>query len=263
MNGGVVKNNSLKRERRFRQFQIEKFDRRRSVPCVSMTVDIDVTRLQERRRLLNRGVAEGDRISVTHVLVKAASIALTEFPVLYGLFDGRKVIPSPQIRINLPVSEDNHVEYVIVRSPDSKSVQEIATEIRNGAVKIRSGVGEFYQGLKLLFWMPRCLRKLLTNFMPIGIRLAYNNYGNFPITNFGSFGVKNGTPVLSSPMIAVLCCGMIQLEPLTLKDGGQASKEILPVTLVFDHRPIDGAYGGRFLSRLKQLMESEVDTIFG
>ena len=119
---------------------------------------------------------------------------------------------------------------------------------------------EYQDALPELF-VPNVLT-VLTNFMPIGIRLAYNRYGNFPITNFGSFGVKNGTPILSSPMIAVLCCGMIQSEPVTSKDGGLASKEILPVTLVFDHRPIDGAYGGRFLSRLKNVMESEIDTVF-
>lgn len=248
----------LKREQLFRKFQIEKYDRGRSVPCVSMTVDIDVTKVQERRRSHNRGVTEADRITLTHVLIKSVSMALTEYPILYSLFNGKRVIPSKQIRINLPVADENHVEYLIVRSPEAKTLREISALVQEGTEKVRQGEGDFYQRLKVLFRLPRFVRKFVTSFMPLAVRLAYKSYGNFPITNFGSFGVKNGTPVLSTPMIGVLCFGMIQSAPPT---GGEPT-EVLPVTLVFDHRPIDGAYGGNFLVRLKALLESELDSIF-
>lgn len=246
-------NNAVEREKLFRQFQVEKFGRSRSVPGVSMTIDIAITGIQQRRKSYNSGVAEADRITLTHVLVKSVSMALIEFPDLYGLFNGSRVVPSKQIRINLPIAENNHVEYLIIRSPESKRLHEIAKEVREGTSKVREGVGDFYLRLKMLFRLPRCLRRFVTNFTPLSVRLAYKSYGNFPITNFGSFGVKNGTPVLSTPMIGVLCVGMIQTMELT---------EVLPVTLVFDHRPIDGAYGGRFLNRLKVLMEAEVDSVF-
>lgn len=248
----------LEREQLFRKFQIEKYDRGRSVPCVSMTVDIDVRKIQERRRSHNHGMTESDRITLTHVLIKSVSMALTEFPILYGLFNGKRVIPSKQIRINLPVAEENHVEYLIVRSPETKTLQEISALVHEGTEKVRKGEGDFYQRLKVLFRLPRFVRRFVTGFMPLAVRLAYKSYGNFPITNFGSFGVKNGTPVLSTPMIGVLCFGMIQ----SISQAAGEATEILPVTLVFDHRPIDGAYGGKFLARLKTLMESEVDSIF-
>jgi pyruvate/2-oxoglutarate dehydrogenase complex dihydrolipoamide acyltransferase (E2) component len=257
-----VHDDAQERERLFRLFQIEKYHRRRAVPSVSLTIDIDVTDLQARRRQLNAGVAESHRVTLTHLLIKVVSLALMDFPILYSLFNGRRIVPSKQIRINIPVAADNHVEYVIVKGPDTKSIREITEEVRAGADKVRLGVGDFYLRLKALFRFPRFLRLAITNFMPLATRLAYKSYGNFPITNFGSFGVKNGTPVLSTPMIAVLCCGMIQTGTRVRSDGTTEPTEILPVTLVFDHRPIDGAYGGNFLVRLKKLMEAPPADIF-
>lgn len=262
MGSQTSNNNAVAREKLFRQFQVEKFGRSRSVPSVSMTIDIVLTRIQQRRRAYNSGAAEADRITLTHVLIKSVSMALVEFPDLYGLFNGSRVVPSKQIRINLPIAEGHHVEYLVIKSPESKGLQEIAREVREGTSKIRAGAGDFYLGLKTLFRFPRMVRRFVTHFMPLSVRLAYKSYGNFPITNFGSFGVKNGIPVLSTPMIGVLCVGMIQSVSTHPDGNGSELSEVLPVTLVFDHRPIDGAYGGQFLNRLKALMESEVDSVF-
>lgn len=76
------------------------------------------------------------------------------------------------------------------------------------------------------------------------------HYGNFPLTNFGSFGVKNGVPVISSPVIGALCAGMAQ------------EHGILPLTLVFDHRSVDGAYGGGFPCALKRSLERDPESLF-
>src|ERR1700690_2857643 len=125
-----------------------------------------------------------------------------------------------------------------------KILKEISDEVKSEVENISNGRGTFYLSLKRLFMLPAFVRSIVTSIPSVRRKSAYKSYGNFPITNFGSFGIKNGVPVISSPMIGVLCLGAIQ-----------KTSDILPVTLVFDHRPIDGAYGGKFLNCLKALIE--------
>ena len=253
---------SIKRENLFRMFQVEKFNRRRSVPCVSMMIDIDIGRLEEARSSHNGGLQKNESITLTHVLIKAVSLALKDYPMLYGYFCGGKVILSEKIKINVPVSEGNHVEYVVIESPECKSLSDIASEVREEVKRIRSGTGTFYLVLKRLFALPRLFRFIASNVPSISIRNTYRNYGNFPITNFGSFGAKIGIPAISAPIIGVLCLGMIQR--VSSENAGKMpnAAAILPVTMVFDHRPIDGAYCGRFLKSLKDLVEGNADDLF-
>ena len=247
----------IEREKLFRKFQIEKFKRNRSVPCVSMTIDICVEKLLEERLIYNNSIKKEDKITLTHVLIKAVSKALKQFPDLYGYFDGEKVISSEIIKINLPVAEGNHVEYVVLENPNTKSLKEISDEVKFEVENISNDRGTFYLSLKKLFMLPAFVRSIVTSIPSVCIKSAYKSYGNFPITNFGSFGIKNGVPIISSPMIGLLCLGAIQKtsDELTICN-------ILPVTLVFDHRPIDGAYGGKFLNCLKELIENRTHELF-
>ena len=98
---------------------------------------------------------------------------------------------------------------------------------------------------------PSILRKAVNSIPAVRIRNFNEHYGNFPITNFGSFGVETGVPVIASPAIAVLCVGAVK--------NGTA---VLPLTLVFDHRCLDGAMGGAFLSALKNTIENESAAVF-
>jgi len=253
---------SIKRENLFRMFQVEKFSRKKSVPCVSIMMDINIGRLEEVRRTYNKELLKNEAVTLTHVLIKAVSLALKDFPLLYGYFDGEKVILSEKIKINLPVSEGNHVEYVVIESPESKSLPDILSEVREEVKRIRSGTGTFHLVLKKLFTLPKLFRYLASNVPFISIRNTYRNYGNFPITNFGSFGAKIGIPIISAPIIGVLCLGMIQRVSSENMGKMPNSATILPITMVFDHRPIDGAYCGRFLNSLKCLVESNTDSLF-
>src|ERR1700689_2374785 len=97
MNSESLVENSIKRDNLFRMFQIEKFNRKRTVPCVSMTIDIDISKLQEIKDSYNSGASKNEGITLTHVLIRAVAIALKEFPTLYAYFDGSKVIASEKI----------------------------------------------------------------------------------------------------------------------------------------------------------------------
>jgi len=242
--------NGDQRDRFFRQFQKEKFDPRNAVPAVSMTVSADIRALQVARKSYNEALS-GNGVSLTHALVKAAGVALRDFPEIYSAFDGSRIVYSANVRINLPVAEQNHVEYVLIDSPESKSVAEIGAIVRDEIARIRAGRGRFYEVLCKGRKVPSILRKAISSIPDVRIRNFNAYYGNFPITNFGSFGVETGVPVIASPAIAALCVGA----------AGQGST-LLPLTLVFDHRCVDGARGGAFLGALKKLLEKESAALF-
>jgi len=239
-------NNMEIKEKLFRQFQIDKFSLKKSVPTVSMTVDIYIDKLQQKRALMNSTLEKENKITLTHCFIKAVGEALYEFPELYSYFNGKKAIRNSSIKINLPVAEKNHVEYVVIENPHALPLENIVTQVTKEIKNIRNNTGKFYKEIIKLYKLPRFLRYFIHNNLNICIKTAAKNYGNFPLTNFGSFGVKNGTPVLSGPIVAALCIGSIE----TIN-----SKQIIPITLVFDHRPIDGAYGGKFLNMLKDKVE--------
>jgi pyruvate/2-oxoglutarate dehydrogenase complex dihydrolipoamide acyltransferase (E2) component len=234
----------------FRSFQARKFDRKRVVPAVSMTVDADIGKLESIRGAGNEGLSKGESVSLTHVLIKATAIALKDFPLLFGAFDGRKVVRADTLKINLPVAEGCHVEYVVIESPERKTLGRIASEVKEEIARIRGGTGTFYGRLRKSMKVPLFARKLIDSIPGARIKSLNRHYGNFPLTNFGSFGVKNGVPVISSPVIAALCTGMTQ------------EHAILPLTLVFDHRCVDGAYGGGFLRALKRSLERDPESLF-
>jgi len=231
----------------FRKFQIDKFNPKKSVPTVSMTIDIQMENAQTQINIINSNSENNDKITITHFVIKVVGETLMDFPFLYSYFDGKRMVNNDVLKLNIPVAENNHVEYVVIESPEKKDLKEISIEVRKEVANIRNNCGKFYNSVKKLYSLPSFIRLFVHKNMKISIRSAYKHYGNFPITNFGSFGVKNGTPILSSPIVAALCIGSIEKN----------SKPIMPVTLVFDHRPIDGAYGGRFLKKLKNNLEAE------
>ena len=79
---------------------------------------------------------------------------------------------------------------------------------------------------------------------------------SFTISNFGSVGIEFGTPVINYPEVAILGVGTIEKKPVVLKDNTIGIASILPLSLTIDHRVIDGADGGRFLMKLKTLLET-------
>lgn len=235
------------RDRLFRGFQRRKFNPKRSVPSVSMAITADVSSLLAARAEHNAAPGHTVKVTLTHLIIKAVGLSLVGRPTFYSAFHRGEIVPADSIRINVPVADGNHVEYVVIDSPQSKSIDEIALFVANEVALIREGKGLFCSRLREGLRMPRALRAALGLSSKLYLREFNEAYGNFPVTNFGSFGVESGIPVIASPIISALCIGKASSAP----------EQGLPLTLVFDHRCIDGAEGGRFLGALKQCLENE------
>ena len=100
----------------------------------------------------------------------------------------------------------------------------------------------------------RLLEKLNQNFY---LKSINEHYGNFPVSNFGSFHIPNGILALSKPVVAGLCIGEMNTF-LKMKEKEIVTVEYIPLTLSFDHRVVDGAYAGNFLNDLKNLLEINI-----
>ncbi|MBX4180558.1 MAG: 2-oxo acid dehydrogenase subunit E2, partial ['Prunus persica' phytoplasma PP2] len=79
--------------------------------------------------------------------------------------------------------------------------------------------------------------------------------GTFTITNFGSIDITYGTPVINYPELAILGVGKITKKPV-IENSQIVIADMLPLSLAIDHRIIDGADGGRFLKRVKELLNT-------
>jgi 2-oxoglutarate dehydrogenase E2 component (dihydrolipoamide succinyltransferase) len=83
--------------------------------------------------------------------------------------------------------------------------------------------------------------------------------GTFTITNFGTFNNLSGTPIINQPQVAILGTGAVRKMPAVIEtpDGDViAIRQIIILSLSYDHRAIDGALAGKFLNRLKEILES-------
>jgi pyruvate/2-oxoglutarate dehydrogenase complex dihydrolipoamide acyltransferase (E2) component len=225
-----------KRDIAFRNFQMKKFSVKKMVPTVTMTKYIDARNLLDIKNELNKEDSTV-KVTLTHMIIKSVADTLVDFPLLFNYFYKGKIVHSSKLVINIPVEEENHVKYIVIHSPNSKSIQEIA-KISNEEVKnIKDGKGTFWVKSQDMAKHP--IQLLGKSF----IKIAEEMYGNFAISNFGSFQIDNGNIALSSPMTAGICVGAM-------------TSNKIPLTISFDHRVIDGAYVGHFMKSLQGRLEN-------
>ncbi len=231
----------------FRRFQIHKYRAEGMVPTVTMMITVDVTHLLELRAIANRNNQSSTHITITHLVIKAVADALKNYPLLFSFFTGKDIIENNELVISIPVEVEQHVEYIALHHPDRKSLGSIAEETAEELDKIRSGNGAFLKTLKRLMENPRG-----SDLDPM--EFCRQHLGNFPISNFGSFHVDSGSIAIAQPIISGICIGSV--KPSTYMQSGQWREAMeLLLTISFDHRPVDGAYAGKFLNSVKKLLE--------
>ena len=177
------------------------------------------------RRDLNEGLRE--KVGLLAFFVKAACKALLEFPLLSSTYSPEKKeyqqFPTPHIGVAVDTEEGLVVP--VLRNVASLVVGKIHAELVRLTQKARE-------------------RALL---------LEEIRGGSFTISNFGSFSGVYGNPMILPPQVGILGIGRIHQEPV-VKNGAVAAASVLPLSLVVDHRLIDGAYACRFLARFMELI---------
>ena len=184
-----------------------------------------------RNQLLAHEQDLGAHITFNDILVVAVARALRSVPILNASLVGDAVLVWEDINIGVAVALDRGLEggliVPVVRNADRKSLRELSTEIATLVEKARNG------------------------------RLAPNDVtdGTFTITNLATVGGGwfIGTPIINQPQSAIIATGAVSDRPVA-RNGQVVIRPIMPFSLTFDHRVVDGAPAARFAARLTELL---------
>jgi pyruvate dehydrogenase E2 component (dihydrolipoyllysine-residue acetyltransferase) len=196
------------------------------IPHVTQHDLADVTDLEAFRKQQD---GRGPKLTVTAFALKAAAIALREFPAFNSSLDlgANQLVLKQYYHIGVAVDTENGLLVPVLRDVNRKSVSQLAEELIATAERAKQ-------------------RKL------DGSELKG---GTFTITNLGGIGGTGFTPIVNFPEVAILGLSRSRLEPVV--HGGQiVPRLMLPLSLSYDHRVIDGAAAARFTRRIAELLEN-------
>ena len=199
-----------------------------NLPHVTQHDEVDVTELETRRAALKAEAAErGVALSPLPFLIKACCLALTEFPTFNASLDaaGTHFILKRYTHIGIAVDTEQGLLVPVIKNADAKDIWELAEATADLATKARSR------------------------------RLAMHEVqgGSFSISSLGAIGGTGFTPIINAPEVAILGVGRLATKPVW--DGETfAPRKMLPLSLSFDHRAINGAEAGRFLAYLAEAL---------
>ena len=196
---------------------------------VTIWEDADITEL-EQVRARERKVAEEKGVKLTYLpfLIKAVIPALNAHPSFNASLDeaAEAIILKKYFNIGIAVDTTDGLIVFVIKDADKKNILDLAKETATLAEKAR-------------------LRK---------IDLHELKGSTFTITNYGVVGASYGTPIINYPEVAILGLGKIEDRPV-VRSGQIAIRKIMPLSLAFDHRVIDGVEAGRFLGVVIQHLE--------
>lgn len=199
-------------------------------PHAWMMVEADVTNLVDYRNAIKDDFKkkEGFNLTFFAFFVKAVSQALKEYPQINSMWAGDKIIQKKDINLSIAVATDDALFVPVIKNADDKSVKGIAREIAELASKVRSG-------------------KLTS---------ADMQGGTFTVNNTGSFGSVQSMGIINYPQAAILQVESIVKRPVVKNDGMIAVRDMVNLCLSLDHRVLDGLVAGRFLARVKEILEN-------
>ncbi|HEX5270193.1 MAG TPA: 2-oxo acid dehydrogenase subunit E2 [Gemmataceae bacterium] len=192
------------------------------IPHVTQHDLADITDLEAFRK----SQTTGPKLTVTAFALKACAIALKEFPNFNASLDlaSGQLILKRYYHVGVAVDTDGGLLVPVIRDVDRKSVADLAKELTEAAELARKGKGDM-QG------------------------------GTFTITNLGGIGGTGFTPIVNWPEVAILGMSRSRLAPV-VRDGQVVPRLMLPVSLSYDHRVIDGAAAARFTRRVAEMLEN-------
>ena len=204
---------------------------------VSTFSDVDVTNIVKWREANKKKFQEqtGIKLTYTPIFIEAFIKAIGEFPLINSSVDGDEIILKKDINFGLAVAlgeggKGGLIVPVIKKAQDlnlkgiAKAVYDLASKARNKELSPDDLVG-----------------------------------GTITLTNYGSVGNLMGTPIINQPQVAILGTGVIEKRPVVMEtsQGDMIGiRHMMYLTMSYDHRIIDGAHGGAFTTRVKELLEN-------
>ena len=195
---------------------------------VTLTMKADATGLIDLRRRYKETVNQAGPVpGYSDILIKLSALALNEHQEMSGQWRDDSIFIPDRCNIGFAVDTDAGLLAPVVHDVPGKTLRQIAAETRQLTKQAREG--------SLKAWQMQG--------------------GTFTITNLGGYGVDTFTPIINLPQAAILGVGRIAAEPV-VRNGEIVAREMLPLSLTFDHRVVDGAPAARFLDMLRGYIEN-------
>lgn len=214
---------------KFRQISAERLTHsaRTSVPAI-ITVEVD---MESATKLHDEAFPEiekkaGVHLSYTDLMVKAVAKALADSPVVNSRIEGDQIKTISSVNVGVAVAAEEGLVVPVIHNADKMTVTEISVALKGVAEKARQGK----------------------------LSISDGSGGTFTISNLGMFGVDSFTPIINPPESAILGVGKI-VKKLAVIDNEVEMRSRMILTLVFDHRAMDGAQAAQFLGKVKAYLE--------
>jgi len=208
-----------------------------SIPHVTQFDEADVTELEDlRKRYAKEAERRGGKLTSTALVIKAAVHALKDFPQFNASLDldADEIVLKHFYHIGVAVDTDRGLIVPVLRDVDTKDIFALAKELLELATHARDG----------------------------SISLDALQNGTFTITNLGGIGGTGFTPIVKPPEVAILGVSRTRLQPV-VRGGKVVSRLMMPLSVSYDHRVIDGADGARFLRRVAARLEDPQRLLLG
>jgi len=204
----------------------------KSIHTTAQVTHVDEADMTEvvalRDSLKAEGEKRGVKLTFLPLMVKAVIPALKEFPYANASLDeqANEIVLKKSYNVGIAIDTEGGLVVPVVKDADEKDVFEIAAEIQRLAAKARSG----------------------------GLTLDDVHGSTFTVTNQGSVGGLFATPIINYPESAILGTHKISKRPV-VRDGKVEARDVMFLSLSFDHRILDGAYAARFVNKLISVLQ--------
>ncbi|MCL4870946.1 MAG: 2-oxo acid dehydrogenase subunit E2 [Anaerolineae bacterium] len=198
-----------------------------SVPHFYVTSEINMEAALALRKQINTLLSDEEKVTVNDLIIKAAALALRDYPNLNSSFAGDKFIRHNRINVGVAVAVEGGLLTVVSKDTDKTAVSQIAVATKAMIARARSG-----------------------KINPNDVEGA-----TFTVSNLGAFDVENFIAIINPPDAAILAVGSARQVPV-VKEGQLAIGTMMKVTLSADHRVTDGAEVAQYLQKLKAYLES-------
>jgi len=205
-----------------------------TIPMVNQFDKTDITELEAFRKEFNRKADPDGKLTMTAILIKVCAAALRAFPQFNSSLDlaHKEMILKDYIHIGVAVDTPGGLLVPVIRDADRKGIETLAVELNELAAKTRE-------------------RRMSP---------ADLEGGTFTISNLGGIGGTAFSPIVYSPQVAILGVSRAEMEPVWDGENFQP-RLVMPLSLTYDHRVIDGADGARFLRWICQAIEKPITLV--
>ncbi len=201
-------------------------------PHATLVTEVDVTPIMKLiQREKEAFVAQhGAKLTVTSFVAHAVAKALQEFPLINSSLEGDTILVKRFVNIGIAVSIEQGLVVPVIKNCQRLGVTALAQAISSLSVKARAG-----------------------KLQPDDV-----TEGTISMTNFGMSGVQIGVPIIRFPEVAIIGIGAICKRVIPMDDDVLAIRQMVHISLTFDHRVLDGMYGCGFLGAVKKHLEADV-----